>query len=280
MKTCSNCCGPGPFGRSKYNKDGLKSHCKKCCAEKQKAYTAQHPEIWAVWATANAGHLKARDASRYAADPKAAVARVLVWQAKNPEKVQSTQLRYLYGITLADKQALFTRQGGKCPICDDPLTTGRTGMQVDHDHETGEVRGLLCHPCNVMLGNFGDDPAILESAIAYLLRGPATGLTPQERPPGVGYQSRGTRAGNLWYLYGLTAVTFQELLDRQGNECAICSGPLGPGQRTHIDHDHSFPRTVRGLLCRFCNPGLGHARENPSILRASVAYLGAHRQAA
>ena len=49
----------------------------------------------------------------------------------------------------------------------DILVFKRTGV-IDHDHETGKVRGLLCHECNTALGKFGDDPAILLRAVDYL----------------------------------------------------------------------------------------------------------------
>lgn len=102
-------------------------------------------------------------------------------------------------------------------------------------------------------------------------------LTPVQRPPGVGFKSNGTRAGNLWYIYGLTEQTFQELRDRQNGGCAICRVPLGPGQGTHIDHDHRLgTKAVRGLLCRGCNVGLGHAREDVGVLRRALEYLHYH----
>ena len=276
MKCCTNCGGPGPFGRSKTAKDGLKSHCKKCCAEKQRAYTVAHPETWVNWATANAEHLKLKDAARYAADPAAEKVRVQEYRVKNPGKVDLWLRRSnlkKYGITPEDKQALFDKQGGKCVICPTLLVTGRRGMHVDHDHSTGVVRGLLCWHCNVMLGNFKDKADVLQRAVVYLERGLVTGLTHQQRPPEAAVQ--GSRASNLWYSYGLTEVTFQELLVRQEGVCGICRDPLQPGPGTHVDHDHKLgKRALRGLLCRNCNPGLGHVREDVEVLRAAVRYLG------
>ena len=284
MKTCSRCGGHGPFGPSKTSKSGLKSRCQKCLAAKQRDYAAKHPETWANWATANAKHLKAKDAARYAADPEAEKVRVLAYRVLNPEKVKGWLERSnlkKYGITPAEKQALFDKQGGKCAVCGDPLKPGRTGMQIDHDHETGRVRGLLCHPCNMMLGDFRDSPSLLQAAIDYLARGLITGLTPMERPAGVGYASNGTRAGNLWYKYGLTEATFQELLVRQHGACAVCGEPLKPRHGTHIDHDHKLgTKAVRGLLCRSCNLGLGHAREDVRVLLGAVQYLRQHPTAA
>ncbi len=139
-RVCSNCGGSGPFGRSRYNKDGLKSQCKACCAEKQRAYVATHPETWSNWAEANGEYLKAREAERYWTDPEGQKAKVRAWQLANPDKFKANYTRsnlVKYGITPEDRDAMFAKQGGKCAICGDPLTTGRTGMQVDHDHATG-----------------------------------------------------------------------------------------------------------------------------------------------
>jgi len=280
-RVCSNCGGAGPFGRSRYNKDGLKSQCKACCAAKQRAYAAVHPEVWSDWAEANADRLKEREAERYWTDPVGQKAKVRAWQLRNPDKFKANYTRSnlaKYGITPEDRDALFDKQDGKCAICNDPLTTGRTGMQVDHDHKTGVVRSLLCGPCNVMLGDFRENPLLFEVAIGYLERGPVLGLTPMQRPAEAG--KPGTRASNLWYKYGLTETTLQELRNRQNGLCAICSIPLSPGQGTHIDHNHKHPRTVRGLLCRSCNIGLGHARENVDVLRRATDYLRRHRLAA
>jgi hypothetical protein len=281
VRKCSNCGGSGPFGRSKTAKDGLKSHCKECCAKKQTAYRTAHPEVWASWAATNAEHLKSKDAARYAADPEGAKVRTRSWQLRNPEKFKANMDRgnlKKYGLTPEDKQAVFEKQKGKCPICTGLLRTGRTGMQVDHEHASGRVRGLLCAHCNLMLGDFQESPTRFEAAVHYLQRGLVKGLTLTVRPKGVGWASRGTRAGNLWYFYGLTEQTFQELLDRQEGGCGICRDPLVPGSGTHIDHAHTLGKKqgLRGLLCRACNLGLGHARENKGTLVRAVAYLAEH----
>ncbi len=54
----------------------------------------------------------------------------------------------------------------KCEICFSPL--GKNEIQIDHCHETGEIRGTLCQACNSLLGYAEDDPEILLSAISYL----------------------------------------------------------------------------------------------------------------
>lgn len=69
---------------------------------------------------------------------------------------------------------MHERQGDRCAVCGVDATSKKNahhkyaGLFVDHCHSTGRVRGLLCHQCNVGLGNFRDDPALLAKAAAYL----------------------------------------------------------------------------------------------------------------
>lgn len=87
------------------------------------------------------------------------------------ENHRDTWLRRQYGISEDEYKARLKEQRGRCKICGSKDPRGRAGstyFQVDHDHKTGAVRGLLCAPCNSGLGSLGDDIKRLEKAIEYL----------------------------------------------------------------------------------------------------------------
>ncbi len=73
-----------------------------------------------------------------------------------------------YAITEQQWSEMLARQGGKCAICHAAEAGGKGGWHIDHCHETGRVRGLLCHHCNTGLGLFKDDPDLLTKALHYL----------------------------------------------------------------------------------------------------------------
>lgn len=74
-----------------------------------------------------------------------------------------------YGITLLQYDQMVEEQNSCCKICGDGNPGGnRKRFSVDHNHDTGEVRGLLCGSCNAALGLFKDSPSILQSALTYL----------------------------------------------------------------------------------------------------------------
>ena len=78
-----------------------------------------------------------------------------------------------YGISEEQTAALLAAQGGRCAICRTDTPGGVGDWHVDHDHATGVVRGLLCNSCNIALGLFRDDEALLTAALAYLERSAA-----------------------------------------------------------------------------------------------------------
>ncbi len=77
-----------------------------------------------------------------------------------------------YGLTRSAYDAMLSAQGGVCAICSQPemrIMRGKVAaLSVDHCHETGKVRGLVCNRCNVGLQMFRDDPEIIAKAAAYL----------------------------------------------------------------------------------------------------------------
>ncbi len=77
-------------------------------------------------------------------------------------------LKNRYGITLEQYDEMFEEQDGNCAICGLPELMKR--LSVDHNHNTGEVRGLLCAKCNRFLGFANDDTKLLQNAIEYLGR--------------------------------------------------------------------------------------------------------------
>jgi hypothetical protein len=83
-----------------------------------------------------------------------------------------SQLKAEYGLSLEAYNQLRREQGYRCAICnrhEDEINHNSQKLVVDHDHETGKVRGLICHKCNAGLGAFKDSPELLESAKQYLL---------------------------------------------------------------------------------------------------------------
>jgi hypothetical protein len=105
------------------------------------------------------------------------------WNEANPERAAASRLRSsrkhartraqrrrmrTYGLTETALAALEASQAGHCAICREFVGDA---LVMDHDHVTGEVRGLLCPPCNKGLGSFRDDPRRMLRAVRYLLAG-------------------------------------------------------------------------------------------------------------
>ena len=132
--------------------DGLRCYCKPC----SRWYTEQHrlrnPERGKTYYEENKAVLSSRQKRR---------------KKEMPEHYAAIRRKSKYGLTPAEYVAMLHEQGGTCAICDQVNPDGRE-LCVDHCHETGDVRGLLCHKCNTGIGLFGDNAALLNSAISYL----------------------------------------------------------------------------------------------------------------
>lgn len=96
-----------------------------------------------------------------------------------PEAREAKRARVLmrkYGITLEEYNAMAKAQGNRCAICGEKEQRinsygERLPLAVDHDHDTGKIRGLLCSKHNKAIGMLGDSPGMLLSALRYLIEG-------------------------------------------------------------------------------------------------------------
>ena len=96
-------------------------------------------------------------------------------EAAHEKRVQS-----VYGLGPGEYAELLAFQEGKCFIC--RRASGKTRrLSVDHDHKTGKVRGLLCRPCNTILGRFHDDAETYYRGYVYLNRPPYDSLLERKR---------------------------------------------------------------------------------------------------
>lgn len=77
------------------------------------------------------------------------------------------KIKLKYGLTPEEYLAMYQEQGGCCAICSRELDFD-ADIKVDHHHESGRVRKMLCHDCNTGIGYLKEDPVILHSAIEYL----------------------------------------------------------------------------------------------------------------
>ena len=133
-KECTKCRktkNKSEFFKDKKRSDGLRHWCKKCCNEANKK-----------------------------------------WYRSNYRSVKNTQLKSTYGVTLEFIEDMYDRQEGLCCICQSEVFINTTDKSlqgyIDHNHDTLEIRGILCTRCNTGLGMFKDSPDILEKAISYL----------------------------------------------------------------------------------------------------------------
>jgi Recombination endonuclease VII. len=90
-------------------------------------------------------------------------------ETKTPEKTKKYQLKSKYNMTLEEYDKLVEFQQNGCAICRQLVTSERK-LAVDHNHKTGEIRGLLCFKCNSLIGLANDDEDLLWKAMEYLKR--------------------------------------------------------------------------------------------------------------
>ncbi len=159
MKNCKGCGqdkDEDSFHRDAGTKDGLRPRCKVCV----KTYDDTLKD---------SRNQRARES--YLKDPGTKIAKTRAYHVAHPEWAARAQraahLKKRYDLTIEEWENFYTLQQGRCAICFTPLAE-ENKICTDHDHVTGQVRGLLCHHCNIGLGSFKDSEQLLLSAIQYL----------------------------------------------------------------------------------------------------------------
>lgn len=190
MKTCPKCGEEKPLVGFYLRRNGRPSDakCKACISVERKVQYHADPEKFRAlkraynlkfgdrirrYRQANQERIAATQRAYHLANPE----KVARWNANAREKQKADplfwrkqRLRQEFGMTVEDYEAELAAQGGTCAICGGPPVGKDPVYHVDHNHETGARRGLLCGNCNLMLGLMRDDPRLLERAIAYLHR--------------------------------------------------------------------------------------------------------------
>lgn len=153
MKTCNTCSIPLTSTRQKY--------CPEC-------------KVISRRAIALASHNRTRGGRKLSDLPEDTAKRIR-------EQRRDSHLKRTYGITLDQYQKLLEGQNFRCAICDKHQDDERTSLHVDHDHSTGEIRGLLCNYCNRRLVGRHRDGVLLRKLADYVEQG--TGwYVPAKRP--------------------------------------------------------------------------------------------------
>ena len=110
---------------------------------------------------------KEHNRRRYEKDPEKEKARTKAYLKDHPGVVRKSYLKRTYGLTPDAYDSMLIGQGGVCAGCGSLPPEGKN-LFVDHNHTTGEVRGLLCNNCNRAVGNMHDDPNIAATLSEYL----------------------------------------------------------------------------------------------------------------
>ena len=178
------------FWKNKASRDGYASRCKNCSkdatqkwrhSEIGRAKTRSHQEQWRANNPSKVRASKKRYRQENLEQVKAAIQKC--WE-ENREEYKLSHWRYWlkkkYGLTEDRFYELMREQNYRCAICGRLEKDSRKQkFCVDHCHDTGVVRGLLCFGCNTMLGNANDSIEIMEAAIAYIKRFPKN-IAPKE----------------------------------------------------------------------------------------------------
>lgn len=161
-KLCSNCLRTkdlSDFSRHKKSKEGYLAQCKYCTSERKK-------ELYHKNVEARRAHQR-----NYLQEPtrkKLNQKRSNDWYKSNREKYYEGTLKRKFGISLIEYNDMLSKQNNSCAICLKDRSLFKRRFNVDHCHKTGQVRGLLCSPCNTSIGLLNESLETIKRAADYL----------------------------------------------------------------------------------------------------------------
>ncbi len=186
MKTCTKCNKSKPnteFYLQKRGKNTRMNHCKRCISEYSRLHRIKNRERMlqreAGYRLANKDKIRDGYLANKNKYNKARQAKGGTEAVKEKRRIAERYHRLKkYGLTPLAFDAMFAEQKGCCAICGLKFakenkagyrTASNDYPRIDHCHETGDIRGLLCFKCNIGLGAFGDNTDTMTKAITYLL---------------------------------------------------------------------------------------------------------------
>jgi rubrerythrin len=171
LKTCTHCkeeLSQTDYYRKCDTFDQLTSWCKQCINKRQHKWRQNNPKHNTQYHMTNKQQIAKR---------KKITNFVRYYHKNGYLKSRANMLKREYGITIEEYDTMLLEQNHVCWICQKPESfvsnkaNGKVDcLRVDHNHYTGQVRGLLCSHCNFGLGHFRDDIKLLKEAIKYLKR--------------------------------------------------------------------------------------------------------------
>lgn len=163
------------FNRDKNRLLGRSYVCKLCAVKRVKAWTLKNKQRVAAtgqrWRENNRDKQRASSRKYYKHNNARIRARTNAKRAADPEqrdKDRWSGIKRNYGLSKDQWLLLFAAQGNRCACCGSIAPRSKNGWHTDHDHVTNKLRGIVCHPCNVMLGAARDSVEILEAGKRYL----------------------------------------------------------------------------------------------------------------
>nr|WP_127356620.1 endonuclease VII domain-containing protein [Actinacidiphila soli] len=171
-KKCSAChrsLPVGAFARNRSKLDGLQNNCRECTAEAYGRGQEARGKKFRRVVDVPEGHKhclrcdEVKPWSEWHRNTTASDGLSTSCKQCRATQGRADYLKRQYGLTEAERDAMVAGQFGICRIC-----LAASAEHVDHDHETGRVRGVLCFSCNAALGQFKDRPDVIRRAAAYL----------------------------------------------------------------------------------------------------------------